>query len=620
MSCEQWCTSPCSALNGGDTIVSECGGCSEATSACHPGASDFGLSPSPPSVAEFGTKTMATLQDDESPSVAMSRAAQQLSEALSSKYMRDHPLHDHIQFESTAPPESMFGEASSCAPDSFGWTALQYAALFGSADLVRRLMVSSAQSANAASSEAVYCTGLSPVELAAASGNAPALSSLLRASQQCVDAPGADAAEALASSEGRQAAPLQTARLLAAGRGHTRIVRLLDAEVERSQHACDAEAEAERASASSGSSKPSDGVPIPGRPEPAGTHRRAEKKRAQERTQRWSMDAEELKRDFAAVHRRAYTESTPLAVRGLARPWSARLRGWTLQDYDNAWGNVSVRLAMSPNPIINQVVADEGGAAAVRSNAVVDASFGEFVRLVPAHGRPDYVAVSQSEMRSFSQIGLPQQPPGLRFASSTLIMRSLWAQVPPLISSLHADSLDAMVLQLSGTKRWTLVNPEGAYRKWPLYPAYLRHWDLARVSPGKYEARPAWNTMHRGGDGSASAPKVASHFPLVNVTHPDYVSHPLFAHAEVREIELREGDALLVPACWFHQVESHLSGSALNVAATYGWLPSRDSIAKREQLHTHFFGHFHIDCASRPQPSACFIPSLLPMPATIVRP
>ena len=58
-------------------------------------------------------------------------------------------------------------------------------------------------------------------------------------------------------------------------------------------------------------------------------------------------------------------------------------------------------------------------------------------------------------------------------------------------------------------------------------------------------------------------------FPPINATHPDYARHPLFRHARVATFDVPEGAALLLPAGWFHQVESFAPPTGLNVAIQY---------------------------------------------------
>ena len=58
-------------------------------------------------------------------------------------------------------------------------------------------------------------------------------------------------------------------------------------------------------------------------------------------------------------------------------------------------------------------------------------------------------------------------------------------------------------------------------------------------------------------------------FPLVNVTHPDLRRHPLYRDSSVFTVEVKAGDALVLPAYWYHQVDSFAEPGHLNVAVNY---------------------------------------------------
>ena len=107
-------------------------------------------------------------------------------------------------------------------------------------------------------------------------------------------------------------------------------------------------------------------------------------------------------------------------------------------------------------------------------------------------------------------------------------------------------------MQISGSKRFTIIDPARLQTAYPCV-AYLLQ--LKRVAPGVYEKR--------------LTDRELDNFPLVNVTHPDLTRHPLFADAQPFTVELGPGDALLLPAYWYHQVDSFASPDGLNVAVNY---------------------------------------------------
>jgi len=106
---------------------------------------------------------------------------------------------------------------------------------------------------------------------------------------------------------------------------------------------------------------------------------------------------------------------------------------------------------------------------------------------------------------------------------------------------LHYDTDDSILLQLAGTKTFTLVDPRPLCGLTP-YPCIQHMSPLARTAPGEF------------GPDRAAAPKTISNFPLASVSEPDLARHALFRYARVRSVHVGEGSALLLPAYWYHQV------------------------------------------------------------------
>ena len=78
---------------------------------------------------------------------------------------------------------------------------------------------------------------------------------------------------------------------------------------------------------------------------------------------------------------------------------------------------------------------------------------------------------------------------------------------------------------------------------------------LRRTAPGAFE--------------QVLTDRELDNFPLVNVTHPDLRRHPLYRDSSVFTVEVKAGDALVLPAYWYHQVESFAEPGHLNVAVNY---------------------------------------------------
>lgn len=178
-------------------------------------------------------------------------------------------------------------------------------------------------------------------------------------------------------------------------------------------------------------------------------------------------------------------------------------------------------------------------------------------------GSGEHVAVTQSPSRDLSELNLPSLPPHLEsLVGPTLNARNFWAASAPKVSVLHYDWQDSVLLQLSGRKRFTIIDPA---RMQAAYPAVMKQERLVRDAPGKYSR--------------VGTPVEIDNFPLVNLTHPDLERHPLFNDAQMMTVELAPGDALLLPAAWYHQVESFSDDDGLCIAVNY-WFQG-NSLATR---------------------------------------
>ena len=152
-------------------------------------------------------------------------------------------------------------------------------------------------------------------------------------------------------------------------------------------------------------------------------------------------------------------------------------------------------------------------------------------------------------------------------AAHTMQARNFWAAAPPKVSVLHYDWQDSILLQLSGTKKFTIVDPA---RLPASYPCVQLMTQLVRRAPGVFDARETEREL--------------DNFPLVNVTHPDLARHPLFRdaleHNGVFEVEVPEGAALLLPAYWHHQVESFAAFHFLGAQERYAALACDDTLRR----------------------------------------
>ena len=161
--------------------------------------------------------------------------------------------------------------------------------------------------------------------------------------------------------------------------------------------------------------------------------------------------------------------------------------------------------------------------------------------------------------QALADFGLPAAPPiiaeqlGLDPATTR---SNLWATPAPKVSVLHHDTDDSMLLQFSGTKRFTVVAP--CAHGMGVAPCVQRVERRRRVAPGVYEPE--------------ASDDVSVNFPLLNISayaDGDVDDFPLLRPERAFAVDVREGDALLLPAYWHHQVNSTAAPGKLNVAANY---------------------------------------------------
>ena len=139
-----------------------------------------------------------------------------------------------------------------------------------------------------------------------------------------------------------------------------------------------------------------------------------------------------------------------------------------------------------------------------------------------------------------------------------------------------------MLVQLSGTKRFTLVAP-GPLHGLPVYPSVLRALEMRRDGPGAYAAEGA-------------AEREESHFALVDdPARPDLHRHPLGRYAAAVDVDVEEGCALLLPAYWYHRVESSAPPDRLNVAVNV-WFDADVGGGAPARLHRMLRERLLVDC------------------------
>ena len=303
----------------------------------------------------------------------------------------------------------------------------------------------------------------------------------------------------------------------------------------------------------------------------------------------------------------AFASSTPLLVHGCGIDWVETIRHEGIDGLRARWGAQEVTVAWSPDPLYHRPLRCGEGDGTATQEEVSAARLGHqyTLREMPLEqmrfdaflerlqdSREEYLSVSQSAAASLdafagleaaegSASGLP--PPLGRLVGRTVHRRNLWVCSPPKVSETHYDEDDSVLLQLSGTKRFTLVAP-GPLHGLTAYPSLLPAQRLERRSEGVYQAE----AISDGCDGERRALK---HFALLNASAPDIVRFPLSRHARIITVDVHEGCALLLPAYWYHRVESHAAEGQLNIAVNVwfdaeagGGVPSRLHRLLRERL------------------------------------
>ena len=285
------------------------------------------------------------------------------------------------------------------------------------------------------------------------------------------------------------------------------------------------------------------------------------------------IDAADLERDPTLARRILGGDGAPpraALVRGLARPWADQLGGASVDALRAAWGDRTVSVTFSPDELYQRGVTHPTHGRALLAAHEETRTFGAFLDLAATHGAADYVSVSQCE-QALADFGLPAAPPiiaeqlGL---DPTATRSNLWATPAPKVSVLHHDTDDSMLLQFSGTKRFTVVAP--CAHGMGVAPCAQRVERRRRVAPGIYEAE--------------ASDDVSVNFPLLNISAyacGDVDDFPLLRPERAFAVDVREGDALLLPAYWHHQVNSTAAPGKLNVAANYWFEAPGNSLDRR---------------------------------------
>lgn len=114
--------------------------------------------------------------------------------------------------------------------------------------------------------------------------------------------------------------------------------------------------------------------------------------------------------------------------------------------------------------------------------------------------------------------------------SSRIFAINMWVGGENSTTSLHQDYPNNFIIQIYGTKKFTLFSPND--RKY-LYPF-------------------GWDTR---------TPQVSK----LDINNVDLRQYPLFNKARPIEVELNPGEILFLPSCWWHQVQNKSFSIAINI-------------------------------------------------------
>ena len=207
-----------------------------------------------------------------------------------------------------------------------------------------------------------------------------------------------------------------------------------------------------------------------------------------------------------------YAPQEPVVLEGVFQSWPAR-RQWTPGHFARQYGEVEIEImtGLHGDPHYQRECSRSRRAIRMR----------EFVALVETDSAAgdSYLVAQNQALRLPALAPLLQDltfPCDLLEAEPDASRVSLWFGSANTVTPLHYDLQNTLLAQAYGRKRVSLIAP--------------------------VFSRSVYN--ERGG------------YSAVDPESPDLDRFPLFAHVEVRTVELEAGDALFIPVGWWHHVRS----------------------------------------------------------------
>jgi hypothetical protein len=226
-------------------------------------------------------------------------------------------------------------------------------------------------------------------------------------------------------------------------------------------------------------------------------------------------------------------ENTPVRITGMAKGWSATEK-WSPEYFAVAMRSEVATVNFNKNEIFDfNETATTGPVLKYRL------PFRDIVDKVTSQQGGCYY-IQQSNLSDFAQLAADVQLPYLLDNTKKVAGTNLWFGGRGCKSPLHHDSRDNFLVQIFGRKRLMLIPASCSPL---LYPA------IGQALP---------------------------HCSMVNVFDPDFTKYPEYARAyrHSMSVELGPGDAVFIPAKWWHAVET----TAVSASVNFWW----DRIASSE--------------------------------------
>jgi hypothetical protein len=246
-------------------------------------------------------------------------------------------------------------------------------------------------------------------------------------------------------------------------------------------------------------------------------------------------------RDDAMIRRDVLSRVKPVVLRGLVDHWPATRHGRT-----SPQSIIGYLRGLDNGSLVNAILIPPEGGGRLGYNAAMSgfnfarnrvtlASVGEQILRYSAFGSPPAVAAQAARIDECLPGFVNENPLTLLDPS---VRPRLWLG-NTITTPAHVDETHNIACVVSGRRRFTLFPPE----------------QIANLYIGPVDFTPT------------GAP-----IALPSLTEPDFERFPrlrvALQHAQVAELE--PGDALYIPALWWHQVESL---SSCNVLVNYWWHP-----------------------------------------------